>query len=83
MHTDKQYIGLIPFIKPSKNDLKKIELNIKKLLSLNGLRNDVYFKLYSKINEIIYNVYGLNNEEINIIEVCLSETLSKKQYYGE
>ena len=83
MHTDKQYIGLIPFIKPNKNDLKKIELTTNKLLSLNGLRSEEYFKLYSKINEIIYNVYGLNNEEINIIEVCLSETLSKKQYYGE
>ena len=83
MHTDKQYIGQIPFIKPIKNDLNKIEEITKKLLSLNGERNDMYFKLYSKLNETIYNVYSLNKEEIKIIEVCLSETLSKKQYYGE
>lgn len=83
MHTDKQYIGQIPFIKPIKNDLNKIEKITKKLLSLNGERNDMYFKLYSKLNETIYNVYSLNKEEIKIIEVCLSETLSKKQYYGE
>ena len=82
MHTDKQYIGQIPIKIPNKKTENSIKNIVFELLEINGERTEKYKLLFNQLNKLIYNLYSINKEEELIIEKCLKETLSKKQYYG-
>ncbi len=82
MHTDRQYIGQLPIVLPNAEIIKKVSKIVDAILKLNGDRGIDYQNLFIDLNKVVYEVYGLNNEEIKIIENCLKETLSSKNYYG-
>jgi hypothetical protein len=82
MHTDKKYIGKLPIVIPNKSIVNKVIKIVEQILKLNGEKNNDYKKLYLQLNNLVYSIYNLSNEEIEIIENCLSKSQSQNQYYG-
>ncbi len=82
MHTDRKYIGQLPIVLPDTTIIKKISAIVDAILKLNGEKGTEYQNLYIKLNKLVYSIYELTNEEINIIESCLKDTLSSRNYYG-
>jgi len=78
MHTDKTYIGKLPIIYPNKEINKRIEQIVKLLLSIEDKYSKKFKKEYSNLNELIYNLYNLNEKEIKTIEKSLKGVMSKK-----
>jgi tRNA1(Val) A37 N6-methylase TrmN6 len=78
MHTDKTYIGQLPIIYPDKIDLIKVNTLYDRLSKIKDKYSEEFKKEYSELNKIIYSLYKLNGEEIEIIEQSLREVMSKK-----
>ena len=80
MHTDKRYIGEMPIVIPEQKTLKEIGKLVDKLLSVKDKYSDEFFDSYNRLNQHLYRVYSLNDNEINTIENSLKEVMSKKQW---
>jgi tRNA1(Val) A37 N6-methylase TrmN6 len=79
MHTDKIYIGEIPFKQPEDAKLEEINNLVDELMQIEDKYSDEFFNTYSKLNNYIYKLYNLNSQEVMIIENSLKEVMSKKQ----
>ncbi|MFH1371955.1 MAG: N-6 DNA methylase [Planctomycetota bacterium] len=79
MHLDKSYIGLIPFMIPPKDTLNKLI----KLIDVIGIHSDSDLKKTQcrAIDKIIYNLYSLKKEEIELIEKATNNMLSKRSIW--
>ena len=86
VHLDKPYFGLIPIKITSKENQEEIEDLIEKIIQIYNdisksdskpndanlkLKNEV-IKLEEKLNHFIYDLYGLDKKEVNIIESLIS-----------
>ncbi len=86
VHLDKPYLGLIPIKITSKENQEEIEDLIEKIIQIYNdisksdskpndanlkLKNEV-IKLEEKLNHFIYDLYGLDKKEVNIIESLIS-----------
>jgi len=78
MHADKAYLGKLPVVYPDISTKKKIDSIIKELLSEKDKYSQRFKERYNKLNNILYKIYGLKEEEIKIIEDSLKEVMSKK-----
>ena len=80
MHLDKSYIGLLPIIEsPDKAELDEL-VGIVEDLEKNS-NSEEGKKYLRSLDKVVYKLYGLNEEEINIIENSVSEMLSKKSVW--
>jgi len=78
MHTDKAYLGKIPIIIPEGEIKKQIQEYVKKLLKISDKYSKDFNETYAKLNQIIYQIYGLSKIEIEILEDLLRRVMSKK-----
>lgn len=78
MHTDKAYIGKLPIVYPDTSAKKNIDMIVKELLLEKEKYSIQSKEKYEKLNRMIYNVYGLKINEIEVIENSLKEVMSKK-----
>jgi len=78
MHTDKAYLGKIPIILPEEETKKQIQQYVKKLLKINDKYSEDFNETYNKLNQVIYQIYGLSKVEIKILEDLLRKVMSKK-----
>lgn len=79
MHTDRIYLGKIPVRVPEKKQLAEINNFVEKLLQIKEKYSPEFFEVYNQLNNYLYKLYDLNNEEILIIEDSLRRVMSKKQ----
>lgn len=84
MHTDKTYLGKIPIPDASINEQKEIESIVKDIIeckkSGNVAKLDI---LYSSLNNKIYKIYELSNEETSTVIESLNSIWKKKVFnYG-
>ena len=82
MHTDKTYIGEIPIIIPTKEQLWIINDIFNKLSSIHNKYSSEFFEEYGRLNKVLYEIYKLTNEDILVIEESLKDIMSKKQNGG-
>ena len=75
MHTDKSYIGKIPIKNPVKEKQKEIEKIIQKLL-----KRGIDAKKMENLDNKVYKLYKVNEEEKDIIDRSLKEIMSEKSY---
>ena len=86
VHLDKPYLGLIPIKITSKENQKEIEDIVEKIIQnlINAvksdntpndanlkLKNDVT-KLEERLNNVIYDLYGLDKKDVSVIESLIS-----------
>jgi hypothetical protein len=65
----RQYIAQIPVIEPSKEVRKKIEELVSQIIEIkkkSPIENTSI--LETEIDQLVYDVYGLSEEEISIVE---------------
>ena len=77
MHADKTYIGKLPIVIPDAEQRTNVESIIDKLSSITD-KNDGFWPLYEELNRELYSIYGLNDEEVSLIERTLSCIMSVK-----
>jgi tRNA1(Val) A37 N6-methylase TrmN6 len=80
MHLDKSYIGLIPII--GNPDARKLQLLIKIADSLVNCEDVGVLKSKNReIDNLVYTIYSLNNDEIILIEAAMEKLLSRKSLW--
>lgn len=80
MHLDKSYIGLIPII--SNPDARKLRLLIKIAESLVNCEDVGVLKSKNReIDNLVYAIYSLSNDEIILIEAAMEKLLSRKSLW--
>jgi tRNA1(Val) A37 N6-methylase TrmN6 len=80
MHTDKMYLGRFPIITPSKSKKELIISLVDILLNIQDKYSDQFSNVYSRLNKEVYEIYGLTNSEILLIESLLNKVMSKKHH---
>lgn len=80
MHLDRSYIGSIPVIpnpnQAALNQLKRI-IDLLDKSENNGLQK----QKNKEIDKIVYNLYDLNDQEINLIENAVNKMLSSRSLW--
>jgi tRNA1(Val) A37 N6-methylase TrmN6 len=79
MHMDKKYVGQLPIVIPEKNEEKEVVKMVRTLLNIDDKYSRESFEKYNLLNEKLYKIYGLKNDEIRTIERLLREVMSVKQ----
>jgi len=79
MHTDKSYIGGIPIVKPTEKQLKKLNEIFDRINSIEDKYSKEFFEEYHQLNNLIYRIYNLSEQDIFVIEQSLKEVMSKRQ----
>jgi len=74
MHLDRSYIGEIPIVNSKQAEYRKIIELVKKAIERKGHIK----KILKAIDEEVYKIYDLTNEEIDLIEKEMDNLLSKK-----
>jgi len=80
MHTDKIYIGRIPVKKISKQKQDDI-VNIVNGIEKSKEKSEDKKKLLNMLDKEIYNLYGINKKDQNLIESSLKEIMSEKSLW--
>lgn len=80
MHTDRKYIGMLPVIIPEDKKIAECVSIVNRLISIENKISAEYFQVYEKLNRKLYEIYQFNSDEIQLIENCLKEIMSRKQY---
>jgi 16S rRNA G966 N2-methylase RsmD len=81
-HTDKKYISQIPVVIDNGNDFKKMVNIVEQLEEIEYL-SDCWYKKYEEMNELIYTIYGLNNNEKIFIEKNIKKIQSTRWIKNE
>lgn len=79
MHTDKMYIGNLPIAIPTKEQAKDVITIVNKLLAIKDKYSKQFFESYNKLNDLLYDIYGFNKSEQELINNILKQGMSKKQ----
>jgi len=81
MHTDKAYIGKIPIVLTTPEKEKTVIDIVETILKIENLNSEEFFIEYAKLNEILFDIYGLNQSQKELINEMLNETMSKRQIW--
>lgn len=84
MHTDAKYLGKIPL--PSlemQSKYYKQLLKIVEHLECIEYMNKEWFLSMERLNDIVYEMYGLTNEEIKYIDETMKIVQSKRWNFGQ
>jgi hypothetical protein len=76
MHTDPKYLLRIPLVKNNKTFDQIINL-VKQLEKLEYMSNE-WFVMFTALNDLVYQTYGLEQDEINFIENKIKEIQSSR-----
>jgi len=69
-----QYLEVIPIVEPDKSNREEIESLVEKILSIKKSEPEADISnLDSKIDKLVYELYGLNEDEIAIIEESIGK----------
>jgi very-short-patch-repair endonuclease len=65
----RQYLAQIPIIEPSNQLRESIELLVNQIIDMKSVNNlDISIELENQIDQLVYELYGLTEEEIRIVE---------------
>ena len=80
MHADKSYIEKLPFVQPSSKKLKQIQIYVEQLMNVSDKYSREFFEIYNRLNDLIFDIYGLTSSDVSIIEKTLKKTMSRRSY---
>lgn len=76
MHTDAKYLKKLPLVKDSKTFLKVI--NIVESLEKIDYMSEEWFEMLESLNNLIYKIYGIYENEKNYIDFQMKSIQSKR-----
>lgn len=79
MHTDKTYIGKLPIAVPNKRHEQMVVDFVDKLLSIKDKYSKEFFEIYNQLNDLLFDIYGFEEDDKRLINEILKEGMSKKQ----
>jgi len=79
MHTDREYIGKIPIVLPTPKQEKQVADIVEKILKIEDNYSKEFFEEYEKLNNIMFDIYGINQFQKELINEILTVVMSKKQ----
>ena len=79
MHTDKTYIGKLPIAIPSKKQEQMVTNLVDKLLLIKDKYSKEFFEIYNQLNDLLFDIYGFEEDDRRLINEILKEGMSKKQ----
>jgi tRNA1(Val) A37 N6-methylase TrmN6 len=77
MHTDREYIGKIPVVFPDKKTISKIVALISGILE----DSENWKTEMTKVDNIIYEIYGIDKDDQLAIDKLLFDTMSQRSYW--
>jgi tRNA1(Val) A37 N6-methylase TrmN6 len=80
MHADRKYIGKLPVIIPRDNRFTEAVSIVDRLLLIETKYSKEFFEAYDELNKKLFELYGFSDEEIRVMEQCLKEVMSGRQY---
>lgn len=80
MHTDKAYLGLIPIISdPDKLTMGAMVGIIDEIMSGSGTLDPK--EKQRELDKLVYRLYSLDKEEINLVESAINKMMSRKSLW--
>lgn len=79
MHTDKTYIGKLPIVIPNKKQEQMVVNFVDKLLLIKDKYSKEFFEIYNQLNDLLFEIYGFDNDDKKLINNILKEGMSKRQ----
>jgi len=76
MHTDAKYLKKLPLVKDSKTFSRVISV-VKSLEKIDYMSED-WFEMLESLNNLIYKIYGINENEKNYIDFQMKSIQSKR-----
>lgn len=76
MHTDAKYLKKLPLVKDSKTFSRVISV-VKSLEKIDYMSED-WFEMLESLNNLIYKIYGINENEKNYINFQMKSIQSKR-----
>ena len=76
MHTDAKYLKKLPLVKASKTFSRVISV-VKSLEKIDYMSED-WFEMLESLNNLIYKIYGINENEKNYIDFQMKSIQSKR-----
>ncbi|QQS87849.1 MULTISPECIES: HsdM family class I SAM-dependent methyltransferase [Fusobacterium] len=76
MHTDAKYLKKLPLVKDSKTFLKVISI-VKSLEKIDYMSEE-WFEMLESLNNLIYKIYGIDENEKNYIDFQMKSIQSKR-----
>lgn len=80
MHTDAKYIKRIPIVLDENSKYFSLVIDTVKKLEIEDYLSDNWLSTYSYLNNLIYEIYGLNSNEIIYIENFMKKIQSKRWF---
>ncbi len=81
MHTDAKYLTKLPFVANSGEHINRVVKIVKDLENSEYL-SEQWFQLIETLNNLIYCIYGLNEEEISYVDNEIKRIQSKRWMNG-
>ena len=76
MHTDAKYLKKLPLVKDSKT-FSRVISGVKSLEKIDYMSED-WFEMLESLNNLIYKIYGINENEKNYINFQMKSIQSKR-----
>ena len=76
MHTDAKYLKKLPLVKDSKTFLKVISI-VESLEEIDYMSEE-WFEMLESLNNLIYKIYGIDENEKNYIDFQMKSIQSKR-----
>lgn len=80
MHTDAKYIKKIPIIMDINSEYYIEIITTVKRLEIQEYLSQEWISTFENLNKLIYEIYGINDNEINLIEGYMEEIQSKRWF---
>lgn len=80
MHTDAKYLKEIPIIMDSESEYYTLIIEMVKELEKEEYLSDKWIQIYSDLNKMVYKIYGLESEEVDLIENQMRKIQSKRWF---
>lgn len=68
MHLDSSYLQHLPLLVPSKAKQEEFIQIVDKLIDIGNKKDAEFIKLNNALNQKVYELYGLSNSEVELIE---------------
>ena len=79
MHSDAKYLKKIPLNIKNKKTFNKV-IDCVELLEGTNYLSDRWYNLVDKLDNLVYETYGFNSEQIKFVEFSMKERLSSRWY---
>lgn len=77
MHADAKYLKKIPLVRVYNNFFDQL-VNLVKAIEKTEYMSDMWFEMLESLNSLVYNIYGISEEEVRFIDSEITSLQSSR-----